>query len=120
MYNNERAVDERRIQKVGDNVTTTKTSKISLNTIDVKWFYVKNIKSYPYDENLYLFKRNLVNKIKNAPIELLIKIGLKPDKDKDLLICETDLRIKNVKELSINDDRKYYLLLLHYIMIHNF
>ena len=36
MYNTERTVDESRIQKVGDNMTTTKTSKISLNTFDDK------------------------------------------------------------------------------------
>ena len=62
MYNTERTVDECRIQKVGDNMTTTKTSKISLNTFDDKRFYVNNIKSCPHDENLYLFKRNLINK----------------------------------------------------------
>ena len=63
MYNTERNVDECRIQKVSDNMTTTKTSKTSLNTFDDKRFYVNNIKSYPQDENLYLFKRDLVNKI---------------------------------------------------------
>ena len=52
MYNTQRAVDECRIQKVGDNMTTTKTSKISLNTFDDKKFYVNNIKSYCHDENL--------------------------------------------------------------------
>ena len=62
MYNKERVVDECRIQKVGDNLTTTKTSKISLNTFDDKRFYVNNIKSYPHDENLYLFKRDLIKK----------------------------------------------------------
>ena len=36
MYNTERGVDECRIQKVVDNMTTTKTSKISLNTFDDK------------------------------------------------------------------------------------
>ena len=45
-------------------MTTTKTSKISLNTFDDKRFYVNNIKSYPHDENLYLIKRDL---IKNDP-----------------------------------------------------
>ena len=75
MYNPERTVDECRIQKVGDNMTTTKPSKISLNTFADKKFYVNNIKSYPHDENLYLFKRDLVN-------------------NKDLLI-------NNIKELSI-------------------
>ena len=47
MYNTERSVDECRIQKVGDNMTTTKTSKNSLKTFDDKRFYVNNIKSYP-------------------------------------------------------------------------
>ena len=66
MYNTERTVDECRTQKVVDNMTTTKTSKISLNTFDDKRFYVNNIKSYPHDGNLYLFKRDLVNKICEA------------------------------------------------------
>ena len=66
LYKTERTVDECRIQKVGDNMTKTKTSKISLNTFEDKRFYVNNIKGYPHDENLYLFKRDLVNKIKNA------------------------------------------------------
>ena len=66
MYNRERTVDKGRIQKVGDNMTTTTTSKISLNRFDDKIFYVNNIKSYPHDENLYLFKRDLVNKICEA------------------------------------------------------
>ena len=63
MYNTQRTVDECRIQKIADKMTTTKTSKISLNTSDDKRFYVNNIKSYPHDENLYLFKRDQVNKI---------------------------------------------------------
>ena len=103
MYNTERTVDECRIQKVGDNMTTTKTSKISLNKFDDKKFYVNNIQSYPLDENLYLFKRDLVNKIceagspiKNASVKLLRR---SLDGDKDLLI-------NNIKELTINDDRK--------------
>ena len=83
-------------------MTTTKTSKISLNTFDDKRFYVNNIKSYPHDENLYLFKRDLINKIKNASLELLIKLGLELDINKDSLI-------NNIKELAINDDRKLIL-----------
>ena len=47
-------------------MTTTKTSKISRKTFDNKRFYVNNIKSYPHDEDLYLFKRDLVNKICEA------------------------------------------------------
>ena len=106
MYDTERTVDECRIQKVGDNMTTTKTSKISLNTFDDKRFYVKYIKSYPHDENLYLFKRDLVNKIckagsliKNASVKLLRR-SLNGDKD---------LLINNIKELTINDDRNLIL-----------
>ena len=102
MYNTERSVDECRIQKVGDNMTTTKTSKISLNTFDDKRFYINNIKSYPHDENLYLFKRDLINKIKNASLELLIKLGLELDINKDSLI-------NNIKELNTNVDRKLIL-----------
>ena len=45
-------------------MTTTKTSKISLNTFDDKKFYVNNIKSYPHDENLYLFKRDFKKRLK--------------------------------------------------------
>ena len=89
MYNTERSVDECRIQKVGDNMTTTKTSTISLNTFDDKRFYVNNIKSYSHDENLYLFKRDLIKMIRQASL----------DGDKDLLV-------NNILELTINDDRK--------------
>ena len=92
MNNIQRTVDECRIQKVGNNMTTTKTTKISLNIFDDKRFYVNNIKSYPHDENLYLFKRDLVNKIFEAYLNL----------NKDLLI-------NNIKELTINDDRKLIL-----------
>ena len=103
MYNTERTVDECRIQKIGDNMTTTKTSKISLNTFDDKRFYVNNIKSYPHDENLYLFKRDLINKIsvaswgtKTKAPSLIKNASL--DGDKDLLV-------NNILELTINDDR---------------
>ena len=88
LYNTQRTVDECRIQKVGDNMTTTKTSKFSLNTFD-KRFYVNNFKSYPHDENLYLFKRDLVIEIYRAPLDL----------DKNQLV-------NNILELTINDDRK--------------
>ena len=90
MNNTQRIVDECRIQKVGDNMTTTKTSKISLNILDDKRFYVNNIKSYPHDENLYLFKRDLIKMIRQASL----------DGDKDLLV-------NNILELTkFNDDRK--------------
>ena len=96
MNNTQRTVDECRIQKVGDNMTTTKTSKISLNTFDDKRFYVNIIKSYPHDENLYLFKRDLIKMIHQASVKLLRR---SLDGDKDLLF-------NNILELTINDDRK--------------
>ena len=99
MYNTERTENECRIQKVGDNITTTKTSKIILNTFDDKRFYVNNIKSYPHDENLYLFKRDLVKKICEAGSPIT---NASLDGDKDLVII-------NIKELTINDDRKLIL-----------
>ena len=61
IYNTERTVEECRIQKIGDNTTTTKTSKISLNSFD-KRFYVNSFKSYPHDENLYLYKTDQLKK----------------------------------------------------------
>ena len=117
MYNRERTVDGCRIQKVGDNMTTTKTNKISLNTFDDKRFSVNNIRSYPHDENLYLFNRDLLKKIceagwgraslvtstkskalsliKNASVKLLRRS----------LDVENKLLVKNILELTINDDR---------------
>ena len=107
MTNTQRTVDECRIQKVGDNMTTTKTSKISLNIFDDKRFYVNNIKSYPHDKELYLFKRDLIKKICEAgslinttSTELLIKLGLDVSKE------SLESFIDNFKELTINDDRK--------------
>ena len=67
IYNTERTVDVCRTQKVVDNMTTTKISKISQNTFDDKKFYVNKIKSYPHDETLYLFKRDLARKICRFP-----------------------------------------------------
>ena len=81
MNNTQRTVDECRIQKVGDNMKTTKTRKISLNTFDDERFYANNFKSYRHDENLYLFKRDLVNKINNSTLELLIKLGSNVSKE---------------------------------------
>ena len=89
MYDTQKTVDECRIDKFGDNMTTTKTSKVSLNTFDDKRFFGNNIKSYPHDENLYLFNRDLVNKINIASLDL----------DKDQLAI-------NIQELTINDDRE--------------
>ena len=104
MDDKERIVDQCRIQKVGDKMTTIKTSKRSLNNFDDKRFYVNNITSYPLDENLYLFKRDLIKMIREqAPLVVNqsgspIKLNLELDKDKDLLI-------NNIQDLTINDDR---------------
>ena len=91
MYNTQRTLDECRIQKVGDNMTTTKTSMISQNKFNDKKFYVDNIKSYTHDENIYLFNRDLIKKISVTNLEL--------DLDKNQLV-------NNTLELTINDDRK--------------
>ena len=114
MYNTERSVDECRIQKIGDNKTTTKTNRISLNTFDDKRLYVINIKPYPHDEKLYLFKRNLVNKICEANWGRASLVtptktkGPSPIKNASL-DGDKNLLINNIKELTINDDRKLIL-----------
>ena len=94
--NKERIVEESRIQKLGSCMATIKISKRSLSNFDDKRFYVNNIKSYPLDENMYLFKRDLINKIckrtlsvasqagsliNNTTLELLIKLGLDLSKE---------------------------------------
>ena len=91
-------------KKVGDNMTTTKTSKISLNIFDDKRFYVNNMKSYPHDKKLYLFKRDLIKKVNTTSTELDNKYN------KDLLI-------NKIFELTTNDDRKLIEAILDYIMI---
>ena len=111
MNNTQRTVDECRIQKVGDSMTTTKTGKISLNIFDDRRFYVNSIKSYPQDKELYLFERDLINRIQEAasPIKKLYKdkdlrssfIIKDKDKDKDV-----DKLIIDIKELTIDSNRK--------------
>ena len=122
--NKERIVEESRIQKVGSCMATIKISKRSLNNFDDKRFYVNNIKSYPLDENVYLFKRDLINKIckrtassvasqagsliKNTTLELLIKLGLDLSKESlEALLWEPAPLINNIKELTIKEDRKF-------------
>ena len=122
MNNTQRTVDECRIQKVGDNMTTTKTSKISLNIFDDKRFYANSIKSYPHDENLYLFKRGLIKKICERTSSVvtqqtsfvasqagsLIKTTSKELDNKDINDNKynKDLLINKILELTTNDDRK--------------
>ena len=88
MYKTQRTVDKCRKQKVCDNMTTTKTGRISLNKFDDNRFHVNDMKSYPHEENLYLFKKALIEIIKKTSSEL----------DKDHLD-------NNILELTINDDR---------------
>ena len=59
-----------------------------------------NFKSYPHDDDLYLFKKDLINKTNKAPLELLIKIAIKNG------IGHKNLLIENNKELTINDERE--------------
>ena len=96
MDNKERIVEECRIPKVGDKMSTIKTNKRSLNNFDDKRFYVSNIKSYPHDENLCLFKRDLVNNFNAASVKLLRR---SLDLDKDQLA-------NKILKLTINGDRK--------------
>ena len=102
MYDKEKTVNECRIQKVGDKMATTKTSKRSQSSFHDKRFYENNIKRYPHDENLYLFKKDLVNKIIAASLEQLTDLKLDKKDNKDLLI-------NNIEKLTINDDRHLIL-----------
>ena len=71
--------------------------KLKKNNFDDKRFYVSNIKSYPHDKRLYLFKRDLIKKVNTTPIELLIKKGLDDSKE----------ALRNIiLELTVNNDRK--------------
>ena len=110
MNNLQRTVDECRIQKVGDIMTTTKTSKISLNIFDDKRFYVNNIKSYPHDKDLYLFKRDLIKKICEAG-SLINTTSTELDNK-----YNKDLLMNKVLELTTNNDRK---LIEAYIRLYN-
>ena len=55
----------------------------------IKDFILIKLKSYPHDENLYLFKKDLVHKIYQAWLDL----------GKNQLV-------NNILELTPNDDRK--------------
>ena len=69
-------------------------------TRTIKKFFVNNFKSYPYDQNLYLFKGGLINKIIATPLEKLVELKQSVNKQ---------LKINNIKELTINYDRKLIL-----------
>ena len=70
-------------------MSTIKTNKRSLNNFDDKSLYVNNIKIYPHNENLYLFKKDLGNKTGRTSLDL----------NKGQLV-------NNILELTIHDDRK--------------
>ena len=70
----------------------------SLKDLQLHYMDTDSFKSYPH-ENLYLFKRDLVNKINNTTLELLIKLGLDVSKE------SLESLINNILELTINDDR---------------
>ena len=54
-------------------MTTTKSSETRLYSFNDNRFRLNSIKNNPHDDNLYLFKRDLINKMYTAPIELLYK-----------------------------------------------
>ena len=78
-------------------MSTIKINKRSLSNFDDKRFYVNNIKSYPLDDNMYLFKRYLLNKISQQTSPMA----------NPALIGETGSLINKIKEFTINDDRKF-------------
>ena len=59
MYNTLGTVYEKRKQKVGDKMTTTKAGKISLNTFDDKIFYVNYIKLSSWWESICIQERSI-------------------------------------------------------------
>ena len=91
-------------------MTTTKTSKISLNIFDDKRIYVNNIKSYPHDNELCLFRRDSIKKICAAG-SLINTTSTELDNK-----YNKDLLINNILELTTNDDRK---LIEAYIRLYN-
>ena len=114
MDNKETIVEEYRIQKVGNKMPTTKTNKSNLDIFDDKRFYVNNFKSYPHDENLYLFKRDSIKKINNTTLELdwgfaRVEEGQtllhQPGPEAPSLLDKNQL-VNNFLEPDTNDDRK--------------
>ena len=97
-------------------MTTIKISKRSLSNFDDKRIYVNNIKSYPLDENMYLFKRDLLNKICELTSSVVIQQTSSVANQAGPLINNTTLDvskeslealINKIKELTIEEDRKF-------------
>ena len=108
MDNNERIVEECRVQKFGNKMSTIRRNKCRLNNVDDKKFYVIDVKIYPHDENLYPFKRDLINKMNNTNLELdwgLAQFWGPGPQAASLL--DTDKLTKNILQLTTNDDRKF-------------
>ena len=61
---------------------------------------MNNIESYPHDNNLHLFKKDFLNKINMASIELLRKLEL--DEGKEVVF-------NSIKELTVNELRELIL-----------
>ena len=80
-------------------MSTINTNKRSRNIFDDKRFYVNNIKSYPHDENLYLFEKDLVNKIRRTSLDLnkgqLVNIILELNIHDDRKLIEAAIRLYN-------------------------
>ena len=80
--------------KKADKMATIITSKRSLKNFDDERFHENSIKSYSFDKNLYLIKKDLVNKPTTTTT-----LDQKQEENKNLLI-------NNILELTTNDDRK--------------
>ena len=77
-------------------MTTIKIIKKNLSNFDDKRFYVNNIKNCPLGENMYLFKRDLLNKINQ-------QTSSAPNRR----TMVNPALINNIKELTIKEDRKF-------------
>ena len=67
---------------------------------------MNNFESYLHGKELYLIKKELINKINKAPLELLIKLGLGID------VGDKNVLIEINKELTNNDERELYFAAL--------
>ena len=59
MYNTQRSVDECRMQKVGDNMTTTKTRNVSLSTFDEKKDFMYIILKVILMMRIYIYSKEI-------------------------------------------------------------
>ena len=59
MNDEERVVTEHRLQKVDDQMKTSKQTQQSWKTLNIERIYVNYILSYPHDDILLLFRKNI-------------------------------------------------------------